>query len=79
MDPVRFGKNLLMALVLLGVIAVLHQSDLPATQRLEEYIAFVVTTDWDYAPLVEVSQSLGAWMPGDGWLSRWARLSEPAP
>lgn len=79
MDPVRFGKNLLMALVLLGVIAVLHAGDLPATRRLEEYIAYVLTTDLEYRPLVELSRSLGLWGEEGGLFGWWGRWREEPP
>lgn len=82
MDLIRFGKNLLMAMVLLAVVVVLHESKLPATRRLEEYIAFVVTTDLEYRPLVEMSRSfnpLGEGVDVGGWWQRWRESFPAAP
>lgn len=48
MNLVAFGRNLLFALVLLLIVGSISYADLPLTNRLEEYIAFVLTTDFDY-------------------------------
>jgi len=43
-------RNGLFSLILLLLVATVHEANLPVTQALEEYLAFVLTTDFDYRP-----------------------------
>jgi len=54
----RFGKNLLFALVLFLIASSIDQADLPLANRLEEYVAFVLTTDFDYRRWIEEAKAL---------------------
>lgn len=58
MDWARFGKNLLFAAVLFLIAASVDQADLPLANRLEEYIAFVLTTDFDHRRWIERARAL---------------------
>ncbi len=58
MDWARFGKNLLFALVLFLIASSIDQADLPLANRLEEYVAFVLTTDFDYRRWIEEAKAL---------------------
>lgn len=81
MDLIRFGKNLLFALVLFLILASIHRVDWPVTQRFEEYVTFVLTTEFEYDPLVELTRNftfLGGQGGMSGWLGRWRERSEPA-
>ncbi len=60
-----FGRNLLFALILLMIVGSISYADLPLTQRVEEYIAFVLTTDFDYE----------AWIASAGGQDFLARMS----
>lgn len=79
MDLVRFGKNVLFALALLAIIAAINEADLPATQRLEEYIAFVLTTELEYGPLVELGQNFTLFGEGAGFRNWWGRWRDDVP
>ncbi len=71
MDLVRFGKNLLFALVLFLILASIHRVDWPVTQRFEEYITFVLTTEYVYDPLVQLTQRFTIWDGGGGVRGGW--------
>lgn len=58
MDWPRFGKNLLFAAVLFLIVSSIDEADLPLANRMEEYIAFVLTTDFDYRRWFEEAKSL---------------------
>jgi hypothetical protein len=78
-DLVRFGKNLLFAVVLFLILASIHRVDWPVTQRFEEYITFVLTTEYVYDPLVQLTQRFTIWDGGGGvrgWLDRWRGFGE---
>jgi len=80
-DLVRFGKNLLFAAVLFLILASIHQVDWPVTQRFEEYVAFVLTTEYAYDPLVQLTRRFAVWEGSGGvrgWLERWRGLGETA-
>lgn len=82
MDLARFAKNVLFALLLFLVSWSIAWADWPITQRLEEYIAFVLTTDVDIRPWFEASRAPGAagdgWLAGS-WLGRWAERFAGVP
>lgn len=66
-----FLRNVLFAVILLLLVATLQEARLPFTQRVEEYLAFVLTTDFDYQPWLDYLQSQLAlpdlsWLPGLG-------------
>lgn len=65
MTRTRFFRNLLFALILLLVMVTLDEANLPLTQRLEEYVAFVLTTDFDHGTLLARARS------GWGWPAEW--------
>jgi len=84
-DLVRFGKNVLFALILFIVVAAASRANFPLAQRFEEYVAFVLTTDLDYEPLLEIGSrlrssgdgwSIGAWL--GSWEERFARVTSPS-
>lgn len=58
MDWSRFGKNALFAAVLFLIVSSIDRADLPLTNRMEEYIAFVLTTDFDYRRWLEEAKAL---------------------
>ncbi|HEY8418261.1 MAG TPA: hypothetical protein VIK93_09540 [Limnochordales bacterium] len=52
-----FVRNVLFAVILLLLVATLQEAQLPFTQRVEEYLAFVLTTDFDYQPWLDYLQA----------------------
>lgn len=67
--------NVLLALVLLLAAALVVSVDLPATQRAEEYLTFVLTRDM----ALPSGNWTTAWDRVAGWAaSRWQRLQELA-
>ncbi|MGI6036192.1 MAG: hypothetical protein ACOYCE_10380 [Limnochordia bacterium] len=54
----QFLRSLLFALILFVLVSALGSIKYPALQRLEEYIAFVLTTDFDFAVLTSSFPSL---------------------
>lgn len=70
MDLSRLGRNLLFALVIFVIIGSIGHADLPATQRVEEYVAYVLTTDFDYERWLDAARA-SSWLPeGLDW-GRW--------
>lgn len=59
MQPARWIKNTLFAFILLLIIASVDRAGLPMTQRVEEYIAFVLTTDFTHEALSEQARQVG--------------------
>jgi hypothetical protein len=61
----RFFRNILFALCIFLIIGLLCQLNLSVTQPIEEYLAFVVTTDFSIAPVVKkiasIETLLGNW------------------
>lgn len=82
MDWSRFGKNLLFAAVLFLVVSSIDVADLPLTNRMEEYIAFVLTTDFDYRRWLEEAKLLDllSWDLEAPWTQRTGggRSARPA-
>lgn len=64
MNLLRFARNVLFALILFLVAALAAWAELPAAERLEEYIAFVLTTDLDVQPLIDMGHRL--WLSAGG-------------
>ncbi|MFS8665751.1 MAG: hypothetical protein LOD84_08780 [Limnochordales bacterium] len=62
-----FVRNVLMALILLLLVAAIEEANLPFTQGVQEYLAFVLTTDFDYEPWLEYVQAQLAW-PDLSWV-----------
>lgn len=63
----RGWKNSVIAVVLLIVVSALSYAGLPVTQRMEEYIAFVLTTDFETDILAEQAQQVAAWADDFSW------------
>ncbi|MBO8141856.1 MAG: hypothetical protein H0Z37_06745 [Firmicutes bacterium] len=63
-------RNGLFAIILLLLVVTLEAADLPFTEGVEEYVTFVLTTDFDYRPwLAELRSRIP--LPdvaGFGWL-----------
>ncbi|MGI6149188.1 MAG: hypothetical protein GX195_00220 [Firmicutes bacterium] len=61
----RFLRNALFALIIFLVIGLISRIDLPVTQPVEEYLAFVIITDLSLEPVAEqlnrVTQLVGKW------------------
>lgn len=53
MTGTAFVRNGLFALILLLLAATIVEANLPFTQGVEEYLAFVLSTDFDYEPWLE--------------------------
>lgn len=53
MITVSFARNVIFSVVLLLIIGSVSYVNLPLTDRFEEYVAFVLTTDFDYEVWVE--------------------------
>lgn len=70
MSVVRIGKNILFALAILLIVGSIDEANLPYTQRIEEYIAFVLTTDFEYETYAE---RLSQWDPWGDWDFEWRR------
>ena len=49
LDLTRFGRNVLFSVVILVVVYSISRADLPMTHRVEEYIAYVLSTEFDYS------------------------------
>ncbi|OUN00534.1 MAG: hypothetical protein BAA04_04130 [Firmicutes bacterium ZCTH02-B6] len=76
MTGTAFVRNGLFALILLLLAATIVEANLPFTRGVEEYLVFVLTTDFDYQPWIEQLRArlAGAdlsWLPvlGDAWRS----------
>lgn len=74
----RRGRNVIAAIVLLIVVSSVSYAGLPVTQRIEEYIAFVLTTDFETDMFADQAQQVAAWAEGISWVSDlgvlWHRL-----
>lgn len=61
----RFIRNAFFALIIFLVIGLITRINLPVTQPVEEYIAFVISTNLSLGPVTEqldkVSQLVGQW------------------
>ena len=60
----RFFRNMVFVLCVLLVVGFLCYLNLPVTQPIEEYLAFVVSTDFSIAPVLEklnTVETLGNW------------------
>lgn len=61
----RFIRNAFFALIIFLVIGLITRINLPVTQPVEEYIAFVISTNLSLEPVTEqlgkVSQLVGQW------------------
>ena len=74
MDLLSLARNVAFALVLFLIAASVSYADLPLAGRLEEYIAFVLTTDFDYERWVEQASGttllagLARWRSALPWL-----------
>ncbi|MGI6036758.1 MAG: hypothetical protein ACOYD6_00870 [Limnochordia bacterium] len=53
-----FFRNLAFALVLLALVALLVRLELPGTQHVEEYLVFVLNTEFDFSLLTSSLPSL---------------------
>ncbi|NLM39084.1 MAG: hypothetical protein GX205_03425 [Firmicutes bacterium] len=61
----QFIRNMFFALIIFLVIGLISRIDLPVTQPVEEYIAFVISTDMSLDPVAEklgrVGELMGQW------------------
>ncbi|HHT73480.1 MAG TPA: hypothetical protein GX008_07185 [Firmicutes bacterium] len=55
----RFIRNALFALIIFLVIGLISRIDLPVTQPVEEYLAFVISTDLSLDPVAEQLGKVG--------------------
>lgn len=55
-----FLRNTVIALVILLVVGVVLQYQTPISQPVEEYVHYVLTTNFEYEPLAHHLQDLGA-------------------
>lgn len=84
MDLWQFLRNLALAVVLFLIAASVGYADLPLADRLEEYIAFVLTTDFEYQVWLERAEGtpllagLARWVSALSWLGE-NRAEEAAP
>jgi len=61
-----FARNGLVAVILLLLVATVEEADLPFTHGVEEYLVFVLTTEFDYGPwLAYLEERLPdlSWLP----------------
>jgi len=81
-DATRLGRNLLFSIVILAAVVAMSKAELPTTQRAEEYIAFVLSTEFDFAGWLAENGGDGLLARLAGWTDRFARLEgggrEPA-
>lgn len=49
-----FVRNLMFSLILLLLVATINEADVSFTRDIREYIAFVLTTDYDYKPWLDI-------------------------
>lgn len=56
-----FVRNVLFALVLLLLVATIGEADFAFTRGIQEYIAFVLTTDYDYKPWLDTVRAQVGW------------------
>lgn len=74
----RRMRNSIIAIALLVIVSSVSYAGLPVTQRMEEYIAFVLTTDFEPDILADQAQQVATWAEGFSWVSDlgvlWHRL-----
>lgn len=55
----RFLRNLFFAVIILFIVGLITEINLPVTQPFEEYIAYVLTTNFDYRPVIKHFEQIG--------------------
>lgn len=74
----RWWKNSLVALLVFVVVFALFRTGLPVSERVEEYIAFVLVTDFPHEALARQTEVFGEWSSAFEWWeglrSAWERL-----
>lgn len=70
-----WAKNIVFSLVVFVLVAVMHHAGLPMTQRIEEYIGFVVSTDYTHEELAEQAAVYSRWREGLTWGETVAAVS----
>ena len=63
----RRWRNTVIAVVLLVVVSAVSYTGLPVTQRLEEYIVFVLTTDFETDMFAAQAEQVAAWAEDFSW------------
>lgn len=69
MNLIGFVRNVVFALVFFVIAASISYVDLPLTNRMEEYIAFVLTTDFDVEAWIAKAEQTRVWSDLSQW---WA-------
>lgn len=62
-------KNAIIAVALLIVVVAVSKAGLPVTHRMEEYIAFVLTTDFEHEMLEDQANQVSNWAGEIGWIN----------
>lgn len=65
----RSLRNSMIAVALLVVVTSMSKAGLPVTHRMEEYIAFVLTTDFEHELLTDQANQVASWAEGFGWVN----------
>jgi hypothetical protein len=72
MQPARWVKNTLFVLIILLIVASFNRTDLSASERVEEYIVFVLSSDFTFTKLHQ--QLTRVERLGDFFKDKWNRL-----
>jgi hypothetical protein len=73
MQPTRWVKNTLLGLIVLLIVVSFNRADLPASERVEEYIVFVLSTDFTFTRLHQQLHQVEKGL-GDFFKDKWDRL-----